>query len=281
MRDEKLNVGIAIVGEHLDIRSGRNLDKLKAISHALSTSVIRGSLEALKDLDLALKLPHDTIGSRLERVSKLTGLEFVSFGKFEAASTAAYEEYVHHLMATLVEPEPAIRNRTSRKYKLSNSLRIELHNRRILAQDGEDLSSHRVVRNWKIDEGLSADFALKNGSLHLINTVDAHADSARLKRVVQDIAVSCLVLETARVSYGRENVRGRIIYYANSHVENVALPSLETAAYQGAELVNWASAESRRQFIDKLSDLAAPLPLLEMSSGRAINASIQHKSHLN
>jgi hypothetical protein len=281
MRDEKLNIGLVVIGERIDVRAGRNLDKIKAISHAISAAAIRNSLDALCDLDLALRNSLETTAERLHRVSNLTGLEFSSIGKFEAPTSVAYEDYVRQLVTKLVEPEPAFRKRSTPNSRMTATLRNELRNRRVLARDGEGLSSHRVVVNWRVDEGLMADFALQNGALHVIKTVDVQAETTSLKKVVQDIAVSALVLETARVSYGHDNVRGRIIYSANSYNESLALPSLETAAHQGAELINWSSADDRRKFIDHLSDLAAPLPLIEAIETKAINASVREASKLN
>ncbi|USU06408.1 hypothetical protein NF699_07040 [Sphingomonadaceae bacterium OTU29LAMAA1] len=281
MRDEKLNIGLVIMGETIDVRPGRNLDKVKAISHAISAASIKESLKALCDLDLALRHASETNSDRLRRVSNLTGLEFSAIGKFEAASSAAYEDYVAELVTKLVEPEPTFRKRLMPNTKLTATLRSELRSRRILARDGEGLSSHRIVANWKVDEGLVADFALQNGLLHVIKTVDAQSDTISFKKVVQDIAVSALVLETARVSYGADKIRGRIIYSANSYNESLAFPSLETAAHQGAELINWSSAEDRKNLVDTLSDLAAPLPLLDEIQFKSINASVREISKLN
>lgn len=281
LREEKLNIGVVVLGDRIDVRSGRNLDKAKAISRAITTASLREALDAISELDMDLKESSDGAADRLNRIANLTGLKFGSLGKFEAASAEAYEIYVRHLVNMLVEPEPNDRKNKSVNSKLFTSFKNELRNRRILAREGEDISSHRIVENWKIEEGLSADFALKNGHLHLIKTVDAFADEIPIKRVVQDIAVSSLVLEAARVVYGKDNVKGRIIYAANARSEAFAMPSLETAAHQGAELINWASAYDRRIFIDRLSDLAAPLPLLNDVNRQSINASVVDSRRLN
>jgi len=281
LREEKLNIGVVVLGDRIDVRSGRNLEKAKAISRAITTASLREALDAISELDMNLKELSDGAADRLNRIANLTGLKFGSLGKFEAASAEAYEIYVRHLVNMLVEPEPNDRKNKSVNSKLFTSFKSELRNRRILAREGEDISSHRIVENWKIEEGLSADFALKNGHLHLIKTVDAFADEIPIKRVVQDIAVSSLVLEAARVVYGKANVKGRIIYAANARSEAFAMPSLETAAHQGAELINWASAYDRRIFIDRLSDLAAPLPLLDDVNRQSINASVVDSRRLN
>ncbi|PVE58086.1 hypothetical protein DC429_08280 [Arthrobacter sp. TPD3018] len=281
LREEKLNIGVVVIGDQIDVRPGRNLDKIKAISRAMTTASLREALDAIPEIDTSLRNVADSSADRLNRIANLTGLKFGSIGQFEAASTEAYEVYLGHLINKLVEPEPAVRQKKASSSRLFSSFKNEMRHRRILARDGEDITSHRVVENWRVEEGLSADFALKNGHLHLIKTVDAFAETSPIRRVIQDIAVSSLVLEAARVSFGRDNVKGRIIYSANSRSEMFAMPSLETAAHQGAELINWASAVDRRAFIDRLSDLAAPLPLLDEINLRSINASVLPNSKLN
>ena len=116
-------------------------------------------------------------------------------------------------------------------------------------QGRENLDSHRIISNYEIAEGLEADFLLKNGAMHVIETVDASDDHTSARKIVSDIAVSALVLEQARMTFGENAARSNLVYDASSTLERIATPSLDAAAHQGAVLVNWASGDDRRRYI--------------------------------
>ena len=184
-------------------------------------------------------------------------------------------------MNLLVDPEAAPAKLVKKRTKLSTAFKAALRIERVLARKGESLSAHRVVSNVQIAEGLAADFVLKNGAMHIIETVDASSDEATLRKVVSDIAVSALVLEQARMTFGASNTKARLVYDASSIMERIALPSLEAAAHQGAELVNWASHDDRRALIVQISKLADPLPTRKEIKINSLHASTQSKFSLN
>src|SRR5262249_52532884 len=124
----------------------------------------------------------------------------------------------------------------------------------------EDLSSHRIVTAFELDDGLVADLVLRNGSMHVVETVDATSEDETARRAISEVAVSALVLERARMRFGKENTKGKLVYSATADLERIAKPSLEAVENQGAELVNWDSADDRTKFIHSMSILATPIP---------------------
>jgi hypothetical protein len=150
----------------------------------------------------------------------------------------------------------------------------------VLAQRDEDLSAHRVVSNVELGTGLVADFVLKNGAMHVIETVDACSESATGIRAVKDVALSALTIEQARISYGEEQTVGRLIYSASSQAESLLTSALQAAEHQKIELINWASGDDRRRLLTTIASLADPLP----KKGRKappINASAQGRFDIN
>jgi len=64
--------------------------------------------------------------------------------------------------------------------------------------------------------------------------------------------------------------------YPSSSLEKIARPSLDAAARQGAQLINWASADERNKFVHSLTSLATPFeknkkPVIFASRQQALN----------
>ena len=283
-RDERLNVGIVVFDEaSLDARMPKSLDKLAAMSGALDVQTVRSTIEALADIDASIVRVSPGAEERLKALASFSPLAFSGLGSFAAHSEQAYEDVVATLLRRFVDPEPApLRARVKRGSPLLSVIKTAFRQERVLAKKGEDLSAHRVVPNLPLAEGLAADLVLRNGALHVIETVDASSDEIVLRRVVTDIAVSALILEQARILFG-EDTKARLVYHASASIENVAMPSLKAAAHQGTELINWASRDDRNRFVHHIASLATPLELKGKKGSRysMVHASTQHKLAIN
>jgi len=256
-----LNIGAAIFGEsEIDIRHQRRAERAKALSQALDIDAVTDLLDNLKRLDEESR-QHGAVSAeqRLEHLSRIAPLAFSNIGTFRAADLSAYEERVASIMQRYVEPEPALSRPRQKKSKLLSQIRALFKKHRVLAEKDETLDSHRIVSGVKLDEGLVADLVLRNGAYHVVETVDASGNEHALLKTVSEIAVAALVLERARMRFGNESTKARLVYSASSALEAVARPSLEAAAHQGAELVNWASEQDRMRFVHALSILAVPI----------------------
>ncbi len=283
-RDERLNVGLIVLGEdELDARAPKSLGKLAAISAALDADVVRNALERLPDVDAYVR-ESGIVGpsERLQTLSQFSPFEFSSVGTFSAHSAEAYEEAIRGILQRLVEPEPAsLKSKPKRPSPLLSVIKGALRRERILAKKGGDLTAHRVVTGLPLAEGLYADLVLKNGTMHVVETVDASSDDASLRKVITEIAVSALVLEQARIVFGEDNTSPQIVYHASASVEKAAMPSLRAAAHRGTELVNWASREDQLRFLTRLSSLAVPLEKQGKPARHKIHASTQTKLAIN
>jgi hypothetical protein len=259
-RDERLNIAMVIFhDDRLDIRIARKLSKVKAISEAVDPTKVAESLMALNDLDATLR--SNGIVDPLERSSLLNDLGIASlsgFGEIDSTTPVVYETMISLVMRDVVDAEVARPSSNRKSTKLVTLVRSALRREGILAKKGESLEAHRVVSNVHLAEGLVADFVLKNGAMHVVETVDASGDEISAKRVVTDIALSALTLEQARIVYGERATSGRLIYDASASAERLAEPSLRAAEHQGAELINWRSQDDQRKFIDQLVELAEP-----------------------
>ena len=283
IRDERLNVGIVIFDEgRLEVRLPKSLDKLRAISSAVDIDMVWSALTRLAEVDdFARDSGYLSVEQRLEQMRQLSSIHLSSVGSFYANSSELFENAVGQLIHKLVEPEPAPqRQQKKRPTRLLSAVRTAFKAERVLAKKGETLDAHRVVTNQQIAEGLSADFLLKNGAMHVIETVDASSD-ASLRRSVSDVAVSALVFEQARITFGESVTSSKLIYKATSDRESALSPALHAAEHQGAKLVNWESRDDRLRFIVEMSSLAEPIPDKKLRTHRNVTASTQPKLRLN
>jgi Protein of unknown function (DUF3037) len=282
IRGEQLNVGLVVFQENdVDIRTSKRLDKIRAVSAAIELNSLKSALLNIKALDkFSINEGALSDEARLSRIGELSPFKFTGIGSFSCPATE-YETAISSLLQTLVEPEPAILLAKKRTSRLLSDLKSAFKLERVLAQKGEDLTSHRVVSNHKIAEGLSADLVLKNGAMHIIETLDANTDELSLRKVISDVAVSALVFEQARMNFGESETKAKLVYQATSALELIAKPALLAAEHQGAELINWSSNDDRNKFLYYIGSLATPFEKKKKNTQLHIHASTQHKFKLN
>lgn len=265
-RDERINIGAMIITKNgLDMRLPRRLDKIRAISAAVDTDTVRELISNITDIDERLKSSGMEEEARLDILSRVGPLSLSKIGTFSAQDTNAYEERVATIMRSMVDPEPATPRQREKRSKLLTQVKTIFRQERVLAKKDEGIESHRIVPSYALDEGLVADLVLKNGSYHVVETVDASSDEDSFRRTIAGIGIAGLVLERARMKFGEKATNARLVYNASASLERIAKPSLDAVANQHAELINWSSAEDRTKFIHSLSSLAIPI---ERKGGR-------------
>jgi hypothetical protein len=259
-RKECLNIGIMAFGEREpDIRISKSLEKVKAISGAIDIQMLGALVGNLSKVDAHLRgAGVSELDVRLREMSRIEPLSISRGGTFIAENAAAYEARLGSIVKNLVDPEPAPPRQREKRSKLLNQVKKIFRLERVLAKNNEDLSSHRILTSYVIDEGLVADLILRNGSVHVVETIDASGDETSLRRTVGEIGVAALVLERVRMKFDGEVTKARLVYNASASLERIARPSLDAAAHQGAELVNWASSDQRSKFVQDITSLAVP-----------------------
>jgi len=260
-RDERLNIGLAVFQEDgLDIRVSRRLEKTRALSAALDVDVLRDLLTDFSNIDQRMRDAGNLDASaRKQFLSAFGPVKLSESGKFAIDSQFEYEDRISSILRSFVDPEPALPRSRRKSTRLMTQMKTEFRRERVLAKKDENIESHRIVPDYELDQGLVADFVLRNGAMHIVETVDASNEEASLRRAISDIAVSALVLERGRMKFGDSKTNSVLVYNASSSIEKIAKPSLDAAEHQGANLVNWASATQRAKFINSLSMLATPI----------------------
>jgi hypothetical protein len=259
-RDERINIGAVVLTEHgLDVRISKRLEKARALSAALDTGMLRELIENLKHLDERFRAAGVEGDARLKMISRIGPLSLSNTGTFVAEDMNVYEDRFTALFKAMVDPEPAPLRFREKRSKLFTQVKTLFRQERVLANKGEALDSHRIVPSYELAEGLVADLVLRNGAMHVVETIDASGDGDSLHRAIGNIGIAALVLERARMEFGDEQTKARLVYNASASLEKIALPSLKAAEHQGAILTNWASADERGQFVHALASLATPI----------------------
>lgn len=282
-RGERLNVGLILFTENgLDVRVGRRIEKVRAISAALDPAQVREDLLELVNVDKLLREQgFESAEARRDALNDLGFVDLSPVAEIASSNAAVYESAIQSLMLGIIEPEPARAKAVTKRTRLLSVVKSALKQERILAREGDDLSLHRVVPNVALAEGLVADFVLKNGSMHVIETIDASAVDISQRKIVTEIALSALILEQARISYGEGGTKAKLIYDASASMEAVTMPSLKAAAHQGADLINWQSRDDQLRFLTHLSSLAVPFEARRVAGKTHFIASTQRKLDLN
>lgn len=260
VRDERINIGAVIFSDDaVDIRLPRRLDKARVISAALDRRGLHELSEtiATRDIDLRNAGIRDA-DARSRAIGRVGPLTLSGLGTFTCLNEREYEARISSILQSIVDPEPALRAARSKRSRVLTQLKRALREERVLAKSDEDLMSRRVVSSLLLADGLVADLVLKNGAMHVFETVDVSSAEATARKAVSDIAVSALVLEQARINFGEDGTKTRLVYEASVSVENAAQTCLDAAAHQGAELINWASTADRIRLITTITSLAVP-----------------------
>lgn len=259
-RGERLNIGVIVLrDDSLDVRITRHLDRAKVISAALDRQTLVDLLSNVRGLDESARRNSKlTIDERFTALKRVGPLSIVEAGHFVAESQTSYELRISTILQRMVEPEPAPKRNREKRTRLFGQVKSLLREQRILARKDEGLDSHRIVAGYELDEGLIADLVLRNGAYHIFETVDASGDESSFRKTVSEIAVSALVIERAKMRFGDRSTKARLIYSTSVALEKLARPSLDAAAHQGVELINWASASDRNNFLVTVSPLAEP-----------------------
>lgn len=259
LRSECLNVGLLIEsGGGWLIRSGKRLEKVRVISAALDSGDVASELSDLPDLLERLEIASFDDLQKIKCVSDFTSLKVIEQGSF-TVHASLFEHTLQDLLSRYVDAEPVTgKQARKRPSKLRHDIWLALRSEKVLANPSEGLESHRVLYKHELAQGIVADFLLKNGAMHVVESVDASGEGVSLARCISEVAMSALTFEQTRISYRNIYIKPRLVYTASAEMEKAIAPSLYAAEHQGAELINWASIDDRNRFLIDFSGLAQP-----------------------
>jgi hypothetical protein len=242
-RGERVNVGIIVfMPDRLDVRFAE-LRKLQALTgrkweryatdyqRRVTSLFVEGSEE----------------GPLLKRIAGLENVILPSeFGWLTAKDHAEYETRVNEILATFIRKP--ITERPAKEPRLNTEIADEFRRVKILAGKDEGLESHKVLRNFPIEEGLPADFVVKNGVYHVTATLDFR----KIEVPVAEAALKAVVLDRARTALSPD--ARRIGVYALEVGDSTFQPHIHVLTSYADETFNWSDPDERRRYQHQIYD---------------------------
>lgn len=256
-RSEICTLGVLVQSQDnsYKIHFGNNLKKIKAIDPSCDVNFLRESLERiskqLTDSPELLELYQDGFGKL--KIQKTEG--YISY-----RNTEEYTNAIQWVLKTAVEPAVIYAKRdrltTSRLYLEMKNI---FNTYGWLAKPTQNLSDHRIVARFPLvlDEGLIVDFALKNGKMNCIQTIDYRHSTSTKKTEAQ---AKLLTLELSHQVYDSVNAYAVI---AGSY-EDDAKKSIKLAKRVVDDIFVHESSEDMTRLLSKLACAIGeePLPIL-------------------
>ncbi|USE78867.1 DUF3037 domain-containing protein [Cupriavidus gilardii] len=260
VRGERVNVGLSTVDPSSTVRIHLhvNRDRLRALDPNLTAIDWENWAEQAETL--LNSLPESARTQWL-----CTGLAPViadkEFGWFKA-SQDGYDTMVDQLLERLVlKPRKVAERRKSGRQ--ATHLQAQLRNwfkaEKIMGKSMDDLSRHRIVEEFpvSIETDSFADFAFKNGALHIMETLDLRHVDHLTARLRNQAAFKSVVLDQARDVVGD----GKCIAIVAATDYQAVKPALRMIERNADEVLSIDSPQDVERLATRLSE-ALHLPNL-------------------
>lgn len=249
-KGETINVGLIVYHDaSIDVRMLNSVSKLKAVDKCLDLEYLEEVHQSF--VDLSNSISDVTLLPKLFKGS----LTISDFGAFTVQLTESYDKKVSELMDRLVNSQRARHKRMNRKVFFDIKDTFVQHG--IFSKFDEDLYHHKVVSNYPIsaDEGLSADFLLKNGKYHLTETIDFRSEN--IKKQMGEAALSALTISKA-IEIFHSNIDSFVIYAAETTAqEKGARHQLNLLEKHTNNLINAFSKDDMNKYYEKMLNAAS------------------------
>ena len=237
-RGERVNVGIMIfLHDRVDVRLA-GVSKIGALTGGnwrnYADDLQRRLSSQFKSGGEAAE--YVALSPRIDAVIEASELAFISIG-----SAAEYESTVADIMNALVE-KPR-RETKPKSTTINTEIAQHFKRQRILAQSNELIYSHKVVRDFQIEDQLKADFALQNGALHVTATLDLRKSIVGIK----EATLKAIVLDRAKEQFGN-NTQRIGVYAVGDYVEKQFKTHIELLNDYSDVCFNWHDERGKREF---------------------------------
>lgn len=165
-----------------------------------------------------------------------------------------YELKVQHLFDSLVQPVRTKRDIQNHNARFYTSIKTQFKALRILADNQTDIESHKVVTHYAInsDMDLFADFALKNGRLHVTQTVDFNVNDTKAKQKETGLKLLTFLQSKKLI----ENPACYFVYSASVQKEREIVHQLNMVNEYTDQLFNFESQDERKRYFYLMKNLA-------------------------
>ena len=254
LRGEALNVGIVL---HTETGPDLRLRMLPNRLKALAPSYSRTNLEEWHQAWIATLQRFDRADQRWAWLKgAMAPLRLAETGgTISAESTSDLEAQVESLLERLVMPPRSMVATVKprmRRSGLNAQLTSWLRAQHLYSSKLQDLYTNRVVSGYPLSmaEELFAEFALKNGSIHVIETLDLRGHDSYTKSLRYEASHKALVLDLAQDELQKSSERIAVIAADDYATMKPAVSMLNRKA---STVVSMDSASDRQWLADFVS----------------------------
>ncbi len=239
-RGERVNVGIVVFAPGgLDVRL-TELGKVRALTGNDWTGYAMDATRRLKERFAT----SEEACAALERAEPFDPLlRATTPAWFSIDSVSDYEARVRDLLTALVVRPKALVRR-EKATRINTEIARQLKQSNVLAAPDDVIESHKVVRDYTVEDELRADFAQRNGVLRIAATLDLRRPAVNIR----DAALKAIVLDRAKAVYGNDTLRIGVFAASNDDLPRLH-QHLELLKDYSDETYNWANPEERRGFM--------------------------------
>lgn len=249
IKAERINIGLMVFkSDTVDVRILNNLAKLRALGGETN-------------IDYYLTLGN--LFNQLHNKSFSTEQQYTFFknvgagvhlsdrlGEFTLQFNDDYEKHVDALMSKLVIPASRLKGKATHS-RLITSIRTELKKLNVFSRESDDIMQHKVVENFPIskNDGLYADFAMKNGVYHITETVDYGIKNP--KERFDQSASKALSFIKAREVFG-DNTNLLFVYSADTDTESKIITQLNLTSDYASDTFNMLSSVDTKRYYNNI-----------------------------
>ena len=254
-REEHVYVGILVAtpGAGVRVHIAPNLRKAKALDPAVDLDAIRDLEGEIPDFVRKMGWQREEVFERLGDWTNVRPHQRVCQFVFDDEDD--YQRRIQSIMESLVMTRPAKageREPVSRLFRDLKSLFIAYQ---WIGRTVDDIHKHLIVPRYPIspEDGIKAEFAMRNGKLHIIETVDFRVENAHAKR--QEAMSKALVFDLASKLEGASVCSYVVTAGAQ---EKLAKPIMNLIGRYSTNIFAWESQ----------SDTSSLFLALEQATGR-------------
>jgi hypothetical protein len=240
-RGERVNVGVVVfLDNRIDVRFAE-LSKVRAITGQRWEEYVKGVERRLIDRFSSGLEAQEEI-ARAPQFDKVFHASDVA--QFSIYSESDYEARVREILDTLVT-RPKLAEIKFRTTRINTEIAKQLRKVKVLAAKDEPLHTHKVVRNYLVEDELHADFAQMNGVLRCAATLDLRRPHADIK----ETTLKAITLDRARAT--RSEPVERIGVYATATPDSKEHRyHIELLGDYSERTFNWEDPDGRRAFMN-------------------------------
>lgn len=219
-RGEWVNIGVCVYHPgNLDVHLADSYNKVRALDPNVDLRLLRRLSQDWNSI-------CEDLDGAITRQAILSGLPFVHASPLAqfVCDPESYEEQVRLLLRDLIVPPLAIREK--REPRLRATLKSHLIKAKLYSEDLSAISQHKVVANFPVMEEakLFADFAARNGVMHITETIDFRVKRDQLRNRHGQAAIKSITLDKAGEIFP-DCKRNVVFAYNHQDIEEIQ-PSL-------------------------------------------------------